>query len=854
MCDYEPLSIFGSMIHGQSPGTYAIGCGYLAAAGLECHAMNAFKRLTRSIDPAMLLTLILCAFTLWPLLYRPGLPNGDDVLYHVYRAAEMDRAWAHGVYVPLWAEAFYEGYGAPLFHYYASLTYYTTSILTRVLGTNAVDSLRTLIAVGMLAGGLGMYGFVRAYAGKAGGVIAAICYVYSPYIMFTEPYSRGAYPEFMAFALFPLIMWAYSRLTRTGGGWVFLLAALGSAALIITHNLMALALTAILAAWIVWGFIQTVNPYPYPRPPPHAREGDNRRRYGLALLALAVGVGLTAYFWLPVAKEGDAVKLSNLIGVAQLDYRRFFVPVLHLLDASPRLDGGAFNGLEHQLNLGVAQWVLALSGVTGIIGLWLWNRHASQERMRPASSLQMSMGQMVFFGLMGAVIVFLMLPAASGLWAVISPLAFLQFPWRLLGPAAFCLAVLAGMNACWLERLPKRVGVVFVGVMALAVVALASPLLYVPEWIHTTVDTSVAAYQQAEVKGLQRATTFSNEYLPKSVSVEPEANARLMSDFADGYPINKAHIETLPAGVTVMPLNHTPQEDVWTVNTPGDFTFEVLTYYWLGWAAEVDGRAAAITPSDQNGLITLPVPAGEHKVRVYLGSTPARDLGNAISLLSVVVLVGIVLGIGRPRKLTTEPQREEKPLHPLNRGGSKNQSLFIGLGIGAVVAFGFLVVYMREGGAWVVSPVGQAVLAQHPLDYRLGEHIRLLGYDVNGDTFRAGDRVELKAYWYATAPIQYGYASFVHISTGGPPLAQADKLNPADIPTKVWPSTGYLHDDYVIELPADMPAGEYQLLIGLYTCDTKPVGDCGNGDRLTVTDANGQAVGDEVRLATIRVR
>ncbi len=803
--------------------------------------MTAINRFIHRLDFAMLLTLAICAFTLWPLLYRPGLPNGDDVLYHVYRAAEMDRAWSHGVYMPRWAEAFYEGYGAPLFHYYASLTYYVTSIFTRVLGTNAVDSLRTLIALGMLGGGLGMYGFVRAYAGRAGGVIAAACYVYSPYILFTEPYSRGAYPEFMAFALFPLVMWAYSRLVRRGGAGAFTLAAASSGALIITHNLMAIVLTALLAAWVGWTILE-----PPSRQGRQEKEIEPRRRRGLrdsknsllAVVALGVGVGLTAYFWLPVAKEGDAVKLSNLIGVAQLDYRRFFVPVLHLLDFSPRLDGGAFNGLEHQLNLGVPQWTLALAGVIGMVGLCVWGSRNMETRTRHAVSLR----QIIFFGMMGALIVFLMMPAASGLWATVSPLAFLQFPWRFLGPAAFCLAVLAGMNACWLERLPKRAAAVLAGAVVVFVVALASPLLYIPEWIHATVDTSVGAYQQAEVQGLQRATTFSNEYLPTSVSVEPGATPRLMADYADGYPINKAHVETLPAGVTVTPVRHTPQEDVWTINAPDAFTFEVLTYYWLGWAAEVDGQAVTITPSDPHGLITLPVSAGTHSVRVYLGSTPARDVGNVTSLVSVVALVGIALWI-RKRKLTTETQREES-----------KTPLLTGLGVGAVVVLVFLVAYMRDGGAWVESPVGQAVLAQHKLDYRLGEQIRLIGYDLNSETFHAGDRVELKVYWYATAPIPYGYASFVHISTGGPPLVQADKLNPADIPTKVWPSTGYLHDDYVIELPSNMPAGEYQLFVGLYTCDTRPVGNCGNGDRLAVTDVSGQAVGDEVRLAMITVR
>ena len=133
-------------------------------------------------------------------------------------------------------------------------------------------------------------------------MIAAVSYVYSPYILFTEPYSRGAYPELMAFALFPLVMWVYSRLTRTGAASAFLLAVLGSGALIITHNLMALVLTAILAAWIVWGFIQPQGRNPHPSPPPQARERDNPKRYFrdqlLALLALAVGVGLLVWGFL----------------------------------------------------------------------------------------------------------------------------------------------------------------------------------------------------------------------------------------------------------------------------------------------------------------------------------------------------------------------------------------------------------------------------------------------------------------------------------------------------------------------------------------------------------------------------
>jgi hypothetical protein len=161
---------------------------------------------------------------------------------------------------------------------------------------------------------------------------------------------------------------------------------------------------------------------------------------------------------------------------------------------------------------------------------------------------------------------------------------------------------------------------------------------------------------------------------------------------------------------------------------------------------------------------------------------------------------------------------------------------------------------MREGITWLDSPPGMALVAQNQTRYDLGEEIQLLGFDLNQREFRPGERLELVLYWYGRAAIDYGYASFVHVSAGGPPLAQADKQNPAGRPTREWTPEGYIRDPYLIDLPPDMPPGDYQLAAGLYTCDTLPPGECGNGDRLPVRDAAGQALGDVVPLATIRVR
>lgn len=794
----------------------------------------------RFVDPGLLLTLLLCLFTIWPLLQKPGLPNGTDTLYHTYRVAEMDRLWSHGVLLPRWAETFYYGYGSPVFHFYASFTYYVTSVLMRLFALNAVDSLRLLTTLCMLLAGGGMYLFMRDTLSKLAGILAVLAYVYSPYILFTEPYTRGAYPELLALALFPLVMWRYERLLRTGSGLNLALAALSSGLLIITHNLMALVLTGMLGAWLVWrGVVEYIL----------GSVGAQRAvpRSVFAILALILGVGLAAYFWLPVMAEQGAARLGNLTAVAQLDFRHFFVPLGELLAFSPRPDAGAINGLAvHQLNLGVAQWILAGIGIASIIVGTINLIPISRRSTPPLHPMERGPGGEVrffalFFALACAALIFLMLPISSFLWESVSQLAFLQFPWRFLGPAAFGLAALVGLNAVWLERLPARIGGPLTALLVVLPMALAMPTLYVDEWDNTSVDTSVAAYHDAELRGLQRATTFSDEYLPSAVIAEPSANAVLLADYADGYPVDKANRAALPEGVTLTLLDHGPQHDSWEVTSGDAFTLEVLTYYFPGWQAEIDGQPVPVRPSEPHGFITFDVPAGAHTIRLFIGSTPARDTGRAITIGAAVILAGVALYVWRKGTARHAPTEAGFNHHyPVIAGG--------------IIQLVLMIIFMREGGAWVNSPPGTVIVAQNQEIFNLGESIQMLGYDLNSRAFRPGERLALTVYWYARAPIQYGYASFVHISTGGPPLAQADAQNPAGRPSLNWTSDGYVRDPYIIDLPADMPPGEYQITVGLYTCDTLPPGECGNGDRLQVTNASGKALGDSVPLGTITVR
>jgi hypothetical protein len=786
---------------------------------------NEIKKLSYRVDAGLIAALLLSLFALLPLTTQDGIVHGHDTLLHAHRMAEMQRSWAHGLLMPTWAETFYYGYGSPVFHYYSPLAYYFGAALL-IFGADVVTAIHLLIALSLLLAGAGMYLFVREHFGRAGGVLSAVCYVYSPYLLYTEPYTRGDYPELLAFALFPLVIWRFERLIRWGGVLDVVWAALSIVPLILSHNLMSVALFCLLVGWLIWCGLWRVIIW---------------QRLALTLTAAALGVALMTYFWLPVALERGAVQIDNVELITQdrrRDFFEFFIPPSRLLAFNSLTDEGAVNGIQMHLNLGVAQWALAICGA--IAGIILNRQDAALSTTKNTKREKVSF--IVFFAAASLVMIMLMLPTAYPIWINFSPINYMVFPWRFLGPTAFCLAALAGANVLWLKRLPRHWNsVAFVGCL-LAPLALSLPLLHMPSRYTAPLDTSVATYLQGEIDGsISLGTTAYNEFLPRTVYVIPDATQTLVDDFIDGYPVDPAHRENLPEGVSMELLEHHPERSVWQVNTVAAFTFEALIFDFSGWHVEIDGQPVTITPSDQHGLITFPVPVGEHTITLWLGSTPVRDVATGISVVAVIAMIGFSLyWVGKQKKLQTELSEE-----------SFNGWAFVAAGVIQVVIVAF---FLREGVAWQDSPLGQAVVAQHQDQVQLGDQMSLVGYDVSTTEVRAGDQIEIVLYWYAPNPPTYNYSSFIHISTGGPPLAQLDKARVADRPAAAWTADGYLVDRYLVTLPETMPTGEYQILVGVYTCESRPAGECGNGDRLQVIGTDGEPTADSVLLGTLTVR
>jgi hypothetical protein len=143
---------------------------------------------------------------------------------------------------------------------------------------------------------------------------------------------------------------------------------------------------------------------------------------------------------------------------------------------------------------------------------------------------------------------------------------------------------------------------------------------------------------------------------------------------------------------------------------------------------------------------------------------------------------------------------------------------------------------LAQNVSWV------AETPQVATDYRLGDSIRLLGLDPPASKLAPGDTATMRLYWRADQPVEGDWKVFVHVvGPDGAIYAQADAVPQGfSRPPSTWTVGQVIPDDYEFEIPANAPAGEYTVAIGMYNADS--------GERLVATGADGTSLGDQVTL------
>jgi hypothetical protein len=763
-------------------------------------------------DWGLWLAVALAFVAAWPFLARPGLPHQTDAELHVYRAAELGHTLRNGALYPRWAPDLYYGYGYPIFNYYAPLTYYLANALDVVPGVDIVSGVKGVFVLGLLAASVGAYLLGRELFGPAPGVVAAAAITFSPYLVFIDPHARGDLAEHFAVCLMPLALYSFHRLMGDqGGGGAFVGSVVTLAAMVLGHALLGLVAGLLLLGYWVWIVML----------------GPGRRRAGWGLLAFVLASAIAAFYWLPFLLERNAIKL-NVTGMGHFDFHEHFLSPSELLAPSRILDWGA-TAPRFRYNLGLAQWLLALPAVPVLVLLLLRKLSHNVPHARV---------YLAFFLLTGLGLIFWMLPVSTFAWERVPGVSYLQFPWRLLGPAN---VVLAPCAAAGLLLLPSGWRSSAAAVCVLAVLLAALPVLYPPAW-----DSDFGGVEPLDIIAWEQqgsfaiGTTSTGDFEPVGAALVPMQPApSLLASYKAPGPVDRVNRATLPDGASVDIVEQRALYDRYAVDSPDGFVLRLYLFHFPGWRAYVDGEVVEIDVAHPEGFITFWVPAGRHEVVVRFEDTLPRTLGWIVSAMGLAVLAIVLIwrgvrGSGRSSRVTLDRQA----------------SAWLGSAVLVFVLVKAAVVDPHEGWAWLASPPGQALAAQQEVHVNFGKQIELLGYDLQQTHVHPGDAVHLVLYWRALVPLEKNYQTFVHVAR---PLdrvwAQEDHLNPGmrhgGVPTTLWPLDKYVWDEYDIPIGRDVPSGEYQLNVGLYLMH--------DGTRLEVYDDAGQVVGDGYVISLIEV-
>jgi len=140
---------------------------------------------------------------------------------------------------------------------------------------------------------------------------------------------------------------------------------------------------------------------------------------------------------------------------------------------------------------------------------------------------------------------------------------------------------------------------------------------------------------------------------------------------------------------------------------------------------------------------------------------------------------------------------------------------------------------------------------QQETDITFGNMIDVVGYDLNGKSFSAGETITFRPYWQASNHPDRDYQVFLHLTPldDPTPVNQADTL-PTRNPQRTTTTWTDSHEILVgtpmqILISDDVQPGEYRLVIGLYHFET--------GERLRTTNEQDFAVVTNVTIAQEQV-
>lgn len=729
--------------------------------------MRVFERF-RALAAALLPILIGIA-AMQPLL-RGQLPLGADVFLHFYRLIALDALVKQGVLFSRWFPNLAFGYGYPIFQYYPPLPHYVALTLS-MLGLGPVWGLNGAFIAFSCIGAISAGGWARSVFGARASVVAGAIYAFAPYTLFNV-FERAALAEFAALAILPMTLWAMHRAVMQPGLRPVAVVAICMAALMLCHNITAMVSAPILTIYaLALAVLRWRDERREIAPPIRPTLHPAMAALVRTTAGLAIGLGVSAFFWLPAFLERDLTRLDRALSTAY-DFRSAFVAGRALFDWPTPIEADLIN----------SQFALTLSPVALMLGACALVR-ISLRRTPLAQRLHGAL-----FALLALTAAMLATAASQPIWEALPLLRFVLYPSRFLGLASLGLAMLAA--SLFTPAPGTRTNRVLTVVAALAVVA---SQVFGFFWQQPLLQRGELAQTATAIPEIERrtgiiGTTSIGEYAPRAVREWPAADAGIAGFFrtAPGVALRDAQITPLRGDVIA-------QSGTAHTLTIGQFFFE-------GWRAQIDGIDAPVGVSDPNGLMTLAVPAGEHRIGIWFGSTPLRDTSTAASVAALVVLLLLVIRRGEVQTLSDSTVR------------SSARGLAAAMSVALLSGLALKHAWIDTGtNAWRRAAAPTTALAHFEDRLELVD-----GASASYDP--ATNSVAVTLLWRAAQDRIPDYSFNVRlVDAVGERIASVDHAH-ADLvyPTSRLSAGVNARDSYRIGLPPGTPPGDYRVEVSAY--------------------------------------
>ncbi|MGR9086431.1 MAG: hypothetical protein ACU841_05070 [Gammaproteobacteria bacterium] len=519
-----------------------------------------------------------------------GYPQGDDAVMGLIRVKEFQLALADHQFPPYWAGNLYGGYGSPIFLFYAPLYMFVATLCYLLTGSIIGGSMLAITGLTVI-GAAGMYLLVqealadRSQLSQCAARIAVYLFVLNPYLI-SDRIIRIANSEFAALCLAPIAFYGLIRIKRDPLSGSLILAA-GLALVILAHNLTAMTVMAMLLALSILLY----------------RDAVSHRLGWFIGGGLLLGLLLAVFFWLPVLYYKSLTHTEQLTqGI--VDFHGHFKPLIAFFTNSDYFSMGLLN-----------LWILVKSAQI------LWSgRRSGQKPVR----IRLAEACLLF----APVFIFLQTRLSLPLWDRIPYLALYQFPWRMMGPLAIVISILAGLlfPVYYRGNRYKSLKKLELTVFLLCTVN-ALPNLYANEALSEFfIEKFVSSYETGRIRTLILTSTEVDEYLPKSAKIRLEHFAR------DDAPL----ILNAPAGAEVSVLDESGTGIVLEATAALPVRIELKRWFFPDWKATVNGMEHPVAVSD-NGLLSVDIPPGHSRISLKLHPPILRRVGVRISLVAVLL-------------------------------------------------------------------------------------------------------------------------------------------------------------------------------------------------------------------------